>query len=41
MEYGITEVSSIFAEEMEGFRPCPAGFYEGFQLATNEIPQSH
>lgn len=37
MEYGITEVSSIFAEEMEGFGPCPAGFYEGFQLATNEI----
>lgn len=37
MEYGITEVSSIFAEEMEGFGPCPAGFYEGFELAVNEI----
>ena len=37
MEYGIAEVSSIFAEEMEGFGPCPAGFYEGFGYAVDAL----
>ena len=37
IEYSLTEISSVFALEMRGWGPCPAGFYEAISLAEGEL----
>ena len=37
IEYSITNISSVFALEMRGWGPCPAGFYEAISLAEGEL----
>ena len=35
--YSLTNISSIFALEMRGWGPCPAGFYEAMEAALNSL----
>ena len=37
IEYSLTEISSVFALEMRGWGPCPAGFYEAMEAALNSL----
>ena len=37
IEYSLTNISSVFALEMRGWGPCPAGFYEAIELAINQL----
>ena len=37
LEFKLTQVSSIFSDEMEGFGPCGSGFYEAISLAKSSL----
>ena len=37
IEYSLTNISSVFALEMRGWGPCPAGFYEAIESALNQL----
>ena len=35
--YSLTNISSVFALEMRGWGPCPAGFYEAMEAALSSL----
>ena len=37
LEFKLTQVSSIFSDEIEGFGPCGNGFYEAIELAKDNL----
>lgn len=37
VEYELSEISSIFSIEMEGWGPCGPGFYEAISLAESDF----
>lgn len=36
-EYALTEISSVFDDEMRGYGPCNASFYEAMDIAQSEL----
>lgn len=36
IEYDLSDISSVFSLEMDGWGPCSPSFYEGFELAIAE-----
>lgn len=37
LEFKLTQVSSIFSDEIEGFGPCGNGFYEAIESAKSNL----